>query len=166
MQVSTHQDTNLKQFRIIQNGDDQISIFTFTAKHERFFAHARHMAEMSDFKRARVGCVAVIDGRVVATGFSQQRTHPMQEYYNQFRDFHGQKNISAKLHAEISMLCSVQHMDGIDWHKADVYIYRMCRSRLSGLAKPCSACEAALRSVGVHNVFFSTDKYFDLLKLG
>lgn len=75
-----------------------------TARQIKNFAHARHMAEMYDFKRARVGCVAVIGSRVIATGFSQHRTHPLQDHYNRRRDFRGQTNVAAKLHAETAML--------------------------------------------------------------
>ncbi|MDD3022237.1 MAG: hypothetical protein PHX61_14865, partial [Alphaproteobacteria bacterium] len=52
--------------------------FILSPRHKRFFAHARHMAEMSDFHRAPVGCIAVIGNKVVATGFSQHKTHPLQ----------------------------------------------------------------------------------------
>jgi deoxycytidylate deaminase len=117
------------------------------------------MAEMSDFHRAPVGCVAVIGNKVVATGFSQQRTHPMQRYYNRFRDFNGQTNITAKLHAECAMLSSFRHLN-IEFSKADVYIYRICRSRDAGLAKPCLSCEMALRSAGIKNVYYTSDDGF------
>ena len=120
---------------------------------------------MSDFKRARVGCVAVIGNKIVATGFSQQRTHPMQDYYNQFRNFRGQKNVDAKLHSEIAMLSSVQHIDGIDWSKADVYIYRLCRSRPHGISKPCEACSRALADYGVRNVYYTSDSGFEYLRI-
>lgn len=123
------------------------------------------MAEMSDFRRAQVGCVAVIGNRVVATGFSQQRTHPMQDYYNQFRDFRGQKDVCAKLHAEMAMLISVQHLSGINWSKAHVYIYRLCRSRPAGISKPCPACTAALASVGVRHVHYTTNDGFAHIKI-
>ena len=114
------------------------------------------MAEMSDFKRAQVGCVAVIGNKVVATGFSQQRTHPMQDYYNRFRDFHGQKNVSAKLHAEIAALCQI-HSLGIDASRVDLYIVRKCKSREYGMARPCAACMAAIKEFGIKNLFYSTD---------
>ncbi len=136
----------------------------FTARHEKFFAHARHMAQMSDFRRARVGCVAVINGRVVATGFSQHRTHPMQQYYNRYRDFDGQANVAHKLHGEAAMLFTHRHLR-IDWSKADVYVYRLCRSRAHGLAKPCAACEMALRAAGVRKIFYTTDTGFELLRI-
>lgn len=114
------------------------------------------MAEMSDFKRAQVGCVAVIGSKVVATGFSQQRTHPMQDYYNRFRDFHGQKNINAKLHAEISALAQLERMN-IDTSRVDLFIYRKCKSRESGMARPCAACMAAIREYKIKNLFYSSD---------
>lgn len=138
--------------------------FTLTAKHRKFFMHARHMAEMSDFYRAPVGCVAVIGNKIVATGFSQQRTHPMQRYYNRYRDFHYQQNVDSKLHAEIAMLSSFRHFE-ISWGKADVYIYRICRSRPHGIAAPCESCARALADFGVKRVFFSTNDGYDFLKI-
>lgn len=146
------------------NGGISIDTFTLSAKQAKFFTHARHMAEMSDFHRAPVGCVAVIGNKVVATGFSQQRTHPLQMRFNRYRDFNCQTNIEAKMHAEISMLASYQHM-GIDWSKVDVYIYRLCRSRPHGLSCPCESCMAALTEAGVHRIFFSTDTGFDFIKV-
>jgi deoxycytidylate deaminase len=122
------------------------------------------MAEMSDFKRARVGCVAVVGNKIVATGFSQQRTHPMQDYYNRFRDFRGQKNVCAKLHAECAMLASSQHTS-INWAKADVYIYRICKSRPFGNSKPCQSCEKAMKFFGIKNIYHSTDEWFEHLRL-
>lgn len=122
------------------------------------------MAEMSDFHRAPVGCIAVIGNKVVATGFSQQRTHPMQQHYNRYRDFPYQQNIEAKLHAEIAMLSSFRHFD-IPWSKADVYIYRICRSRPHGIAAPCESCAMALADAGIKRVFYTTDDGFEFLKI-
>jgi len=62
------------------------------------------------------------------------------------------------------MLASVQHLE-IDWSKVDVYIYRICRSREQGLAKPCPSCEMALREAGVKNIYYTTDYGFDFLKI-
>ena len=92
--------------------------FIFTARHEKFLPMRVTWHRMSDFRRARVGCVAVINGRVVATGFSQHRTHPMQQYYNRYRDFDGQANVAHKLHGEAAMLFT--HTEPGDWSKADV----------------------------------------------
>lgn len=122
------------------------------------------MAEMSDFKRAKVGCVAVIGKKVVAAGFSQNRTHPMQEHFNIYRDFCGQKNIESKTHSEIHMLAAARHMN-ICWSKADVYIYRICSSRQHGIALPCDACMKALREFGIKNVYYTTDTGYDYIKI-
>lgn len=135
-----------------------------TARQRRNFLHARHMAEMSDFRRARVGCVAVIGGRVIATGFSQHRTHPLQDHFNRYRDFRGQQNVAAKLHAECAMAASVRHFP-IDWAKVDVYIYRVCVSRQHGIAFPCPACETMLREMGVRRIFYTTDTGYECFKV-
>lgn len=138
------------------NGGIPIAISTLTAKQRKFFSHARHMAEMSDFHRAPVGCIAVIGNKVVATGFSQQRTHPMQQHYNRYRDFDGQKNIIAKLHAEMVVVSQLKNKS-IDFSKISIYIYRVCRSRDCGISRPCGACMMAIKNIGIKNVFYTTD---------
>ena len=149
----------IKKRGVIHIGDN-----TLTARQQKNFSHARHMAEMSDFRRARVGCVAVIGGRVVATGFSQHKTHPLQRKYNQYRKFDQHAEVKHSLHAETAMLAGARHL-GIDWSKCDVYVYRICHSRPSGLAKPCASCRNALLDAGVRSVFYSTDRGFGYEKL-
>lgn len=68
------------------------------------------MAEMSDFYRAPVGCIAVIGNKVVATGFSQHKTHPLQMRYNKYRGFNSQVDIEHKMHAETHLLAAAQHL--------------------------------------------------------
>ena len=38
-----------------------------------------------------------------------------------------------------------------------VYVYRICKSRDHGLARPCSACYAAIRDAGITRVAYTTD---------
>jgi deoxycytidylate deaminase len=114
------------------------------------------MAEMSDFRRAPVGCVAVIGNKVFATGFSQHKTHPLQMYYNRFRDFSSQTDIEHKMHAEMVVISQLR-MKNIDFSKISIYVYRLCRSRDAGIARPCNACMRALKNLGIKNVFYTTD---------
>jgi deoxycytidylate deaminase len=48
---------------------------------------------------------------------------------------------------------------------ADVYVYREIKDGSQAIAKPCPYCEAALRQVGIRNVYFTTDYGYETLNL-
>lgn len=134
------------------------SDFDFTPRHLRFFSHARSMAEMSDYTRCPIGCIAVYKNRIIGCGFNSHRTHPLQQQYNQYREFgNNAGNALAKIHAEISVVSQIQHMENIDFSKVELYIYRKCRSREHGLARPCSGCLKAITEIGIKKVFYTSD---------
>ena len=51
----------------------------------RYFQKARQAAEISDYKRTHVGCVAVYQGNIIGIACNTNKTHPMQKYYNRYR---------------------------------------------------------------------------------
>jgi len=125
------------------------------ARDYKFFEAARRAAEGSDFK-VRVGAVAVWRRKVVAFAASQNKTKPVQKYWNKFRNFSQDGECLPKLHAEIALISKLKKLD-IDMRDVSVYVYRVCKSREKGLARPCSACLAALRALGIEKIFYSTD---------
>lgn len=54
----------------------------------RYFEKARQVADVSDFARTHMGCVAIYQGRIIGIGCNTNKTHPKQDYYNQFRELH------------------------------------------------------------------------------
>lgn len=141
------------------------SDFDFTPRHLRFFSHARSMAEMSDYTRCPIGCIAVYKNRIIGCGFNSHRTHPLQQQYNQYREFgNNQKNVRASIHAEVAVVSQIRHMD-IDHSRVELYIYRKCKSRASGEAKPCPACMAAIKSLSIKKVYYTTDDGYNYLKI-
>lgn len=129
----------------------------YTARQVRYFEHARQMAQMSDFTRARVGCVVVEGKRIVGMGFSSHRTHPLQKHYNQYRNFTKGKSIVHSLHAEIMALAPIIGSSEINWNKVEIYVYRICRSREYGMARPCSACMNCISDCHIRDVYYTTD---------
>lgn len=117
---------------------------------------AKHVAELSDYKRIHIGCVAVQGNRVLSTGFNSTKSHPLQAHYNRFRQFYGACVCSHTLHAEIACLIPLWGCD-IDWGKVDLYIYRLRRDIDHGLSRPCPACLAAIKELGIKNVYYTTD---------
>lgn len=89
----------------------------------RYFQKARQAAEISDYKRTHVGCVAVYQGNIIGIACNTNKTHPMQKYYNRYR-YHPQTSyFYPKLHAEINCISSIRHLD-INFSKVKLYVYR------------------------------------------
>lgn len=125
------------------------------ARDYRFFEAAREAAMKSDFK-VKVGAIAVWRRRIVASAASQNKTKPLQKYYNKFRNFSQDGECLPKLHAEIALISKLQKLD-IDMRDVSIYVYRVCKSRERGLARPCQACFAAIRAAKIERIYYSTD---------
>ena len=50
-----------------------------------YFDKASQVAEISDFAKINIGCVAVYQGTIIGVGFNTNKTHPMQKKYNRYR---------------------------------------------------------------------------------
>ena len=123
----------------------------------RCFEHAKHMAEMSNFPRARVGCVVAYKGNVLAAGWNSNKTHPVQAHYNQYRNLRPSPSPSpAQLHAETAALIQLRGED-IPWDKVDVFVYRLRRDRPHGMARPCDACRRYMRDLGIRSIWYTGD---------
>lgn len=122
----------------------------------RYFRKARTIADISDFKRAHVGCVAIYQGNIIGLGCNTNKTHPIQQKYNKYRDHDQQNYFAPKLHAEINCLNSIRHMD-INFGKVKLYIYRTLHVKECGMSRPCPSCMAAIRDLGIRHIYYTTD---------
>ena len=118
------------------------------------FSKARQIASISDFKKIHIGCVAVYQGQVIGLGCNANKTHPMQKFYNRYRQ--QPDNLLPKLHAEISCLNQIKHLN-INFTKVKLYIYRIRKDQPYGMARPCPSCMAAIKDLGIKNVYYTTD---------
>lgn len=124
----------------------------------KFFDKAKHIADVSDYKKVHVGCVAVYQGNVIGIGCNTNKTHPKQKYYNRYRGITTDNaKCAPKLHAEISCLNSLRNLD-IQFSKVKLYIYRSRIDQEHGMARPCPACMAAIKDFGIKNVYYTTDE--------
>ena len=127
------------------------------------FAAAKECMFKSDYtgnSRARVGCVVVYKGTILAKGWNTDKTHTTQARFNvhRFRD-DGPKYYPNKLHAEISALNKIRYLD-IDFSRIHVYIYRELRNGHIALARCCPSCLACIREMGISHIHYSTDGGF------
>lgn len=129
----------------------------------KFFNKARQIADISDYKKIHVGCVAVYKGNIIAIGCNTNKTHPVQKYYNKFRDPNGEDTsmiILPKLHAEINCINQLKHLDNINFSKVKLYIYRIRNDIPYGMSRPCPSCMAAIKDLGIRDIYYTTnDRY-------
>ena len=126
----------------------------FSNSDYKYFNKAHQIATISDYKKTHVGCVAVYQGQVIGLGCNCNKTHPVQKKYNRYRK--PSDSMLPKLHAEINCLNQIKHM-GINFSKVKLYIYRIRKDQPFGMARPCSSCMAAIRDLGVRNIFYTTN---------
>ena len=125
------------------------------ARDYKFFEAARKAARESTFK-VHVGAIAVWNGKIVASAASLDKTEPLQRRYNRLRSFNQVGLCLPKVHAEIGLIKKLLKLN-IPMREVKVYIYRPCKSRDKGLARPCRACLAALQDAGIRTVYYTTD---------
>jgi deoxycytidylate deaminase len=122
----------------------------------RYFQKARQAAEISDYKRTHVGCVAVYQGNIIGIACNTNKTHPMQKYYNRYR-YHPQTSyFYPKLHAEINCISSIRHLD-INFSKVKLYVYRTRCDQEYGIARPCPSYMAAIKDLGIRHIYYTTN---------
>ena len=120
----------------------------------KYFQKAHQIATISDYKKTHVGCVAVYLGQVIGLGCNCNKTHPIQKKYNRYRK--PSDSMLPKLHAEISCLNQIKHLD-INFSKVKLYIYRIRKDQPFGMARPCPSCMAAIRDLGIRNIYYTTN---------
>lgn len=132
----------------------------------KYFRKAKQAAYISDYEKIHIGCVAVYQGNIISIGCNTNKTHPTQKYYNKFRQphFYNSINIFPKMHAEINCINSIKHMD-INFSKVKLYIYRIRNDQPFGLARPCPSCMAAIRDLGIRDVYYTTNDGYAYEKL-
>ena len=128
----------------------------------RYFDKARQIANISDYNKIHIGCVAVYQGQIIGLGCNCNKTHPTQKYYNQYRK--QSDSMLPKLHAEISCLNQIKHLN-INFAKVKLYIYRIRNDQPFGLSRPCPSCMAAIKDLGIRDIYYTTNECYSYERL-
>ena len=120
----------------------------------RYFYKARQIANISDYNKIHVGCVAVYHGQIIGIGCNTNKTHPAQKFYNRYRE--PSDTMLPKLHAEISCINQIKQLD-INFSKVKLYIYRIRKDQPFGLSRPCPSCMAAIKDLGIKDIYYTTN---------
>ena len=118
---------------------------------------AHNACYYSDFMKARLGAVLIYKGKVMSVGWNSTKTSPLQKSLNKFR--HYELDCGAAhhtLHAEVACLIKAKDLN-IDWGRASIFVYRIKKDGSPGMARPCKGCQALIKSMGIKNIYFSTE---------
>lgn len=120
-----------------------------------WFDIAERAGEESKYPRINIGACIVNGNYLVATGFNQKKSHPIQALYNsQTKDFESNNYLHAEIH---SLIRSGRE----DVRGADIYVFRKNKKGLIANSRPCVACWAAIKASGISRVYYTTEEgYF------
>lgn len=108
--------------------------------------------------------MAVYQGNIIGIGCNTNKTHPVQKYYNKFREENEVDILLPKLHAEMNCLNYIRHMN-INFARVKLYVYRARNDRPYGMSRPCPSCMAAIRDLGIRHIYYTTNDGFAYEKL-
>lgn len=120
----------------------------------KFFNKARQAATISDYYKTHIECGAAYQGQIIGIGCNCNKTHPTQKFYNRYRK--QSDTMLPKFHAEINCINQIKHLD-INFSKVKLYIYRIRKDQLFGLAKPYPSCMTAIRDLGIRDIYYTTN---------
>lgn len=122
-----------------------------------YFNLARNACYYSDFMKARLGAVLIYKGKVMSVGWNSTKTSPLQRQLNRYRGYDVDASEAHNtLHAEVACLTKARDLD-IDWGRASIFVYRVKKDGSPGLSYPCKGCMALIKSMGIKNIYFSTE---------
>lgn len=128
--------------------------------HKHMFEAAREVSYESDYQgssNAKIGCVVVYKGTILAKGSNSNKTHPAQSKYNVYRyREEGNNYLPPKVHSEIAALTKIKYLD-IDFSQVQVYVYRETKNGRKAMARPCPACRKYIQNLGIKKIFYTTD---------
>ena len=115
---------------------------------KRFMLRAREAAKRSTYPKQSIGAVLVYGNKILATGCNTNKTNPTQKRYNIERGYDQNVKNNGICHAEMQILLKTKFLD-IDWDKTTLYVYRELKNGTIGCAKPCPACEKAIKETRI-----------------
>lgn len=124
---------------------------------KRNFQKAKAASMLSDFPTYKLGAVMMLGNKVLAVGYNITKTHPIQKRYNIERGYDPDVKNNGQIHAEMMCLINTKYLD-VDWSRVSLYIYREHKDHTTAIAKPCPACEKAIRERGINQVYFTTEE--------
>ena len=127
-----------------------------TKKDLYFFTIAKNVSVKSNFKRIKIGCIAVWKKKyVISTGVNSYKTHPLQRLYNRYR---WNIDVSASphcIHAEVQALVNLRRK--FDFSNVVLYIYRQHGDGSLAMCRPCNSCLQLIKDFKIKRIYYTTN---------
>lgn len=133
----------------------------FSKTDTKNFNKAQQASTYASFSKHHLGAVIFYKNKVLSVGWNTNKELLLQRRYNVLRNFDVNKYPNYG-HAEMSAihkLINTYDMDKIDKSKLSIYIWRGKNGNRM-LAKPCVACQAALKDFGIKNIYYTGNDSF------
>lgn len=128
---------------------------TISKSHRCYFEAAKACAQLSDFPRVKIGCVAVSGHNIISSGYNQTKTAPIQKKLNKYRFTEDDSSTHHAIHAEVNALKPLMGRKDIDFKNIELYVYREYKNGDLAMARPCPSCIALIRSLGVRHLYYT-----------
>lgn len=127
-------------------------------KISHYFSLAHNACQFSDNGKTKLGCVLIYHGNVLTVGWNtKDKEHPLQKELNAYRDYnYGSGKRTDSIHAEMMAMIKARNLD-VNFAKVSLFVVRVKKDGSFGMARPCAACEAMIRRLGIVNVYYTTD---------
>ena len=125
-----------------------------TKTERAYFNAAKSVSELSNHNQYKLGCVVVRGHRIISSGCnSTTKCDPIQARLD--TDKYGCE-CPGKVHAEISALLPfIKSKEDISG--ASIYVHRRHKNGVLAKARPCSTCEAVIKSMGIKKVYYTVE---------
>ena len=125
-----------------------------TNKEKRYFNIAREISFLGDFDRVHIGAIVVEGNRIISTGYNSNKTSPLQQKYNRYRNFVDGCRSQPKIHAEIAAIAPLLHRNNVNWCNVSIYVYRELADGTRGCSRPCAACMRLIQELGIKRIYY------------
>lgn len=116
----------------------------------RWMLVAKAAAAKSQYERIHIGCAIVKGNWLVATGWNQRKSHPLQAKYNEVhRDFCTTHYLHSEIHALVAS-------GRADLSGATGFTYRQDAAGRLLMCRPCPSCAAALSDAGLAHCYYTS----------
>ena len=124
-----------------------------TKREKRYFDLAKAVAMSSEHNKVHIGAVIINKKQIISTAANSLKSHPLQKVLNLHR-FSKSVIMQMKntLHAEINAILRAK----TNLYGAEIFVYREDKNGRISLCRPCNACMAEIKKVGIKTIYYTT----------
>ena len=115
----------------------------------------------SDVEGFKLGAVIFDKHKIYAYASNSEKANPLQKQYNRFKQRDSHLWLKHSGHAEINCIHRLlqQYYDDLpDTNKLSILVYREHADGSFAMARPCPACRAAIKKMGIKHVYYTGEK--------